>query len=76
MSTNLTFNYALLKHRIEEKCGKQKVFAAMMDSTEHTVSKKLSGEIFFKQDEIMRACKILDISASEIPAYFFTHNVQ
>lgn len=67
----MSFNYAKLIGRIAEKCETRREFARAMQISEHTISHKLSNKAGWKQEEIKRACEILDISANEIPIYFF-----
>lgn len=72
----MMFDYSKLRGKIVEKYGKFSMFAKAFGLSEHSLSKKLNGKIFFKQDEIARACALLDIDIQEIPAYFFTLKVQ
>lgn len=37
---------------------------------------KLNSKVPFKQPEISKACSLLEIGDSDIPAYFFTIEVQ
>jgi hypothetical protein len=69
------YDYRKLLGRITEKCAKQYVFAEKMKWSEHTCSKKLRGDIEFKQSEIVKACAILEIPNVEIPTYFFNLEV-
>lgn len=70
------FDYKRLLGRIVEKCDTQARFAQLMGLSERSISLKLNGKVDFKQSEIDKACTILDISADEIPAYFFNVKVQ
>ena len=72
----MPYNYAKLLGRIVEKVGTQSCFADKMGLSERTVSLKLNGKIEWKQGEIAKACEVLAIKDSEIPAYFFTLKVQ
>lgn len=72
----MTFNYSKLRGRIVEKYGNQSGFSQQMGMSEHTLSKKMTGKVSWKQPEIVRACDVLDISACDIPLYFFTNKVQ
>lgn len=72
----MSFNYDKLNGRIVEKCGKQSVFASMMGLSEHTISVKLNNKVSFKQEEILKACRVLSIPNKDIPAYFFAIDVQ
>lgn len=72
----MAFDYSKLRGRIVEKYGTQSTFSKAMKVSERTLSLKLNGKIFFSQDEIVLAAKLLDISAEEIQLYFFTQEVQ
>ena len=72
----MTYNYGKLKGRIVEKCGTQKRFAELMSWAEKTNTSKLNNKITWTQDDIMKACNILDIPTSEIENYFFNVDVQ
>lgn len=67
----MPYDYSKLLGRIVEKIGTQCKFAETIGLSERTVSLKLNGKIGWKQEEIMRACQILDIDKSEICEYFF-----
>lgn len=68
----MPFNYSKLIGKIAEKYGTQSKFAEALGLSERSVSLKLNGKIAWKQPEIIKACEILGIRCSEIPAYFFT----
>lgn len=70
------YDYSKLAGKITEICGTQYAFAKEMGLSERTISLKLSGKIEFKQREIEKACKILQIKKKEIVDYFFTQVVQ
>ncbi len=72
----MAYNYSKLNGRIIEKCGTQGKFAELMGLSERTISLKLNNKIMFKQDEITKAAKILEISIEDIQQYFFTLKVQ
>lgn len=72
----MAFNYAKLNGRIIEICGTQSEFAKLMGLSERTISLKLNNKIMFKQNEIEKALKILNISTTDIHIYFFTPKVQ
>ncbi len=71
----ILFDYSKLKGRITEKCGSQKVFAKLMGLSEASLTSKLRGYTFFKQNEIQKAIKILEIQRGEVADYFFTEKV-
>ncbi len=64
-------NYAKLNGKIAEVFGTQTRFSKAMGLSERTISLKLNSKIEWKQGEINKACKLLGIEATEIPAYFF-----
>ena len=68
----MKFNNAKLRGRIVEIMGTQARFAAAMGMSEHTASKKISGQRDWKQHEILLACSVLGINDGEISSYFFT----
>lgn len=65
------YDYSKLIGRIIEKFGTQAKFAVSMNLSERTVSLKLTNHVGWKQDEIVTASTLLDISLKEIPWYFF-----
>lgn len=70
----MQFDHSKLRGRIREKLGTEQEFQKRMGFSKFTTTNRLNGASFFKTDEIKLACVILDIPASEIPAYFFSHN--
>ena len=76
MKKNKTiFDYSRLLGKIKEKCNTQNEFARQMKMSRTSLSKRLNNLIDFTSDEILRACKILEIGDSDIPLYFFTAKV-
>lgn len=69
------FNYSKLLGRIKEYCGKQCVFAAAMGLSERSVSLKLNNLRAWTQPEMLKCCKVLMFSTTEIPNYFFVEDV-
>lgn len=67
----MPYNYSKLLGRIVEKVGTQSNFASKMELSERTISLKLNGKIGWKQSEIAKACDVLSIPDTDIPAYFF-----
>ena len=50
---------------------------AMMNTVgERTLSLKINNKRYWKQWEITKACKLLDINKEDIVSYFFTLKVQ
>ena len=69
------FEYSKLKGRIREVCNSDTNFASKMELNRSTVSSKLNNRSEFTQDEIKRACKILNIPPEKIGEYFFRESV-
>lgn len=67
----MPFDYSRLNGRIAEKCGSQAEFAKQMGLSERSVSLKLNNKRLWKQSEMLKASKILDVSLSELHTYFF-----
>lgn len=65
-------NESKLRGRIREKFGTQEAFADAMKMSHTTLSAKLNGKSEWKRQEIEDACRLLGISAEEIPLYFFS----
>ena len=72
----MSFDYSKLDGRITEKFGTRYRFADAMGISEHTISKRMNGKLQWKDQEIHKACVVLDIPFEEIPIYFFVVNVQ
>ena len=72
----MSFNYSKLKGRIIEKYGTQRNFAREMNLSEKTLSSKLKNITSWKNDDISRACDLLEIPMEEMPVYFFEVEVQ
>ena len=70
------FTFDKLIGRIIEKFGSRKAFASAMEMAESSLSDRLTGKIPFRQEEIWRAAKLLDIRPEEIGEYFFTPKVR
>lgn len=72
----MKFDFSKLKGRIIEKYETQGNFAGAMGWSERTMSLKMTGEVPWSQQDIIRATELLDIPVEEIHAYFFTIKVQ
>lgn len=72
----MPYDYSKLAGRITEKFGTQRAFSKAIGLSEHSVSMKMTGKISWKQKEITKACKSLELSDDEIADYFFTLKVQ
>lgn len=64
-------DHSKLRGLIREKFGTQEAFAQAISISACSVSQKLNGRAEWSADEIRRACKVLGISAEQIPIYFF-----
>lgn len=67
----MPYNYSKLVGKITEVFGTQLRFAEAMGLSERTISLKLNSKVEWKQREMTKACGLLGISVTEIPAYFF-----
>lgn len=67
----MSFNYSKLMGKIVEVFGTQLRFSEAMGLSERTISLKLNSKVEWKQSEINKACSLLGIDISDIPAYFF-----
>lgn len=72
----MSFDYSKLNGRIVEKCGSQKQFAGKMGLSTRSMSLKMNSKVGWKQEEIKKACEVLELKSEEIPIYFFTVRVQ
>lgn len=72
----MAFNYSKLNGKIVEVCGTQGKFAEQMGLSERTISLKLNNKLMFKQNEILRAMGILNLTTEDLNDYFFTPKVQ
>lgn len=72
----MAYDYSKLMGRITEKFGTQGRFSAAMGMSERSMSLKLNGKVPFKQQEISKACILLEIKDTDIYPYFFAIEVQ
>ncbi len=64
-------NYNALRGKIRE-CGfTQKDVASRIGVSEGQLNRKLAGEFVFRQDEIEKIIRLLNIDPKEIGFYFF-----
>ncbi len=70
------YNYDKLVGRIVERYTTREKFAKAMGFSARTLSLKLNNHVPWKDLEIERACGLLELSAMNIPAYFFAEKVQ
>lgn len=71
----MAFDYSKLKGRIVEKFETQSNFAEKMGISERSLSLKLTGKRTWKQPEICRAIRLLDLVPDDIQEYFFKEKV-
>ena len=64
-------SYAKLRGRIVEKFGSQSAFADAMGWRKALLSAKLNNKSEWGFAEVIKACKLLEISLSEAHEYFF-----
>ena len=72
----MSFDYQRLKGKIIEKYNKQSEFAKVMQISERTLSLKMNGKVAWKQTEIMKAIRLLDLKETDIHPYFIMIKVQ
>lgn len=72
----MKYDFSKLRGKIRELFGKDEAFAKAMNLSTRSLSLKLTGERYFKPPEISRAIELLQLQPSDIPAYFFTVEVQ
>ena len=72
----MAYDYSKLLGRITEKYGTQTRFSEAMGLSGRSLSLKLNSKVAFKQPEITKAWSLLEINDADIPAYFFTLEVQ
>lgn len=72
----MIYDYSKLSGRIIEKCGSRENFAKKMKLSSRSVSLKLNNKVAFKQTEMQRAMKVLELSEDDIGPYFFNLKVQ
>ena len=73
---DFTFDYRKLRGRIREKYKTESAFAQAVGIGRVSLSERLNNKMDFTRLEIKKACEVLDLSAKEIPLYFFTEKVQ
>lgn len=71
----MRWNYNKLKGRIKEMCGTQDEFASRLGIGRVSLSQRLNNQLEFTQDEMFRACDVLEIDRTDIPLYFFAPEV-
>lgn len=72
----MIFDYSKLNGRIVEILGTRSKFALEMGLSERSISLKLNNKRYWKNNEIQKAIRLLDIPEEDIGAYFFNLIVQ
>ncbi len=72
----MAFDYSKLRGKIREIFKTQSAFAEAMGMSSTSLSAKLNNNVEFSQKEIDKAVDLLKIEKEDIPAYFFTLEVQ
>lgn len=68
----MKWNYQKLRGKIKEVCGTQNNFSEKLGIGKVSLSQRLNNQLEFTQEEIYKACEILEIPITEISEYFFT----
>lgn len=71
----MEFDFSKLTGRIIEKFGTRERFAEAMGCTKGWISNRLNNIVHWDAEEILRACKLLDIRPDELHLYFFVPKV-
>lgn len=66
----MIFDYSKLNGRIVEVLGTRSRFAWEMGLSERSISLKLNNKRYWKNNEIQKAIRLLDIPIEDIGAYF------
>ncbi len=72
----MTFNFSKLRGKIREKFNTESAFAEAMGMSSPTLSAKLNSKVCWTDQDIVKACGLLDIPFEFIPVYFFTEEVK
>lgn len=72
----MAFDYSRLKARIRQVYGTQGAFAKDLNIGRVSLSLRLNNKAEFSQEEINKSCDLLNLGRKDIPAYFFTEEVQ
>lgn len=72
----MSFNYSKLRGRIIEMYGSQKKFAKEIGIADETLSRKMQGKVYFRQDEIYKIANLLGIKMEQIDIYFFANKTK
>lgn len=66
------YDYAALEARIKDKFHSKERFADRLGIGRTSLYHKLTGQSQFKQDEMIKAIKLLEVDEKELSVYFFT----
>lgn len=72
----MPFDYSKLRGKIKEVYHTQEKFAAALGMSKGSVSQRLNNILDFSQSEMEKSADLLGFAKEEIPAYFFTTEVQ
>ena len=64
-------SYSKLRGRIVEKYGSQERFCEAVGISSVSMSKKMTGQTGFSQQDIIKWCSLLDIELNDVGDYFF-----
>lgn len=76
MEVRAEYDYRKLRGKVKELFGRQEDFATAMNMSTVALSAKLNNKVQFTQDEMNKACNLLNIPFEFIPIYFFTEKVK
>ena len=71
----MPYDYSNLRGAISAKFGTRYRFAAALGLSEHSLSLKMNGKVDWRQSEITKACRLLDIHFADVGKYFFAPKV-
>lgn len=71
----MCFDYSALNGKIVEKYGTQYNFAVALGISERSLSLKLNNKVSWKDKDINKAIKLLDIPIEDMYKYFFEQKV-
>ena len=72
----IKYDYRKLRGRIKEKFNTIESFAEYLGISAVSLTNKLNNIVNFRQHEIERAIKGLELSVDEVNPIFFTHKVE
>ncbi len=72
----MEFDYSKLKGKIKEKYDTQLNFSKVLGISERSLTLKMNCKRDWRQNEIAKCIRLLDISPENIGEYFFNKKVQ